>query len=182
VTHPPPYYYSYKLATSTHLFMRLDKFISGCFHQFRSQMRYIATHQVWNQIHHSLHCPRYQEEEENISQALIHCSQSGSARLEFIPEFKSMEDIFLSPTITDKVVSYLRTTKTCSAPQMSSWFQLSPSADLDQLSDVLSNCSEQDITLPVTHIEVSSGFHISSFCLSISSCLSAGFQLKPWVT
>jgi hypothetical protein len=50
-SHPPPNYYSFELSTVPHLFMRLDKFISGRLYQFRSQKSYLACHQTWHNAH-----------------------------------------------------------------------------------------------------------------------------------
>jgi hypothetical protein len=140
-THPPPDYYSFKLSMTPHLFMRLDKFISGHFHQFRSQKSYLASHQNWCNAHLSKRCPRCYQENKDLYHALLRCPQRGPARLEYIPELTSVEDIWISSTTTDKVVLYLRATKTGFPPEMSSWFPLSPSAESDELSEVASNSS-----------------------------------------
>jgi hypothetical protein len=135
-TYPTPQYYNLPHTLQPHLFMQLDKFISGRLHQFRAQKSYLAAHQSWMNTRLSTRCPRCYEDEEDLHHALLACPSRLRARDEFIPELKSVDDIWTSFPTTLQVEQYLYATKTGFPPEFSGWFPSSPSAVSDILSEV----------------------------------------------
>jgi len=145
---PTPEYYNFPLQLRPHPWMKLDKFTSGRFHQFRAQKSYLAENQSWYNNRLSTKCPRCYTDREDLRHAILQCTSRSFARKEFIPDLLSIDDIWDSPTSIIQVSLYLRATLTGYPPGRSGCYPCSPSATSDILSDAES-ISSSVFSLPL---------------------------------
>lgn len=133
-TSPPPYY-QFSPTIKPPLFMSLDRFTAGRFHQVRAHKSYLAAHQSWQDTHSPL-CPRCFEEDETLEHAALRCPHREGARDRFIPDLRSLDFVWSSPTNTPLLAAYIQFTRTAYPHKWAGFFPMSATRSSQALSSV----------------------------------------------
>jgi hypothetical protein len=94
---PTPPYYTLPQQLRPHLWLKLDKFTGGHFHQMRALNSYLEAHQSWYNQSLSARCPRCYNVEKDLQCAILECLVHLFAREKFIHDLQSIDDIWNSP-------------------------------------------------------------------------------------
>lgn len=131
-----PPYYKFSLTLNPPLFMSLDRFTAGRFHQVRAHKGYLAAHRSCQQEHRSPLCPRCYEEDETFQHAILRCPHRKDARARFIPNLRSPDFIWSSPINTPLLAEYIQFTRTAYPHKWAGFFPMSATRSSQALSSV----------------------------------------------
>lgn len=135
---PPPDYYPYSVSTKPHLFISFDKFVTGRFHQTRSEKSYHTVQQYWATCHLSPICPRCFQELATFNHTILQYLPQPAKRGRLIPGLTSLNNIWTFLPLTAATDQYITVTKTGYPTTFSGQFPSSTTDSSDLLSDVKS--------------------------------------------
>lgn len=116
-----PVYYLYDLHSTRHLFMSLNRWISGRLQPMHSQGSYLAAHQPSFAISKPLMCVRYDKLDETFKHAVLHCSSRAATRPRFLSDLGSFDPIWHSITRLNDIATNIRATQTEYLRPISHW-------------------------------------------------------------
>jgi len=118
---PPPPYYTFPLSLTPHPFMGLGKFIACRIHQMGVQKSYLAAHPSWSRLDDPKHCPRWGEEEETFSHAILRCQSTSFHRERLLQGITSVgpdSPLWSSKILLLALAAFIRATATNYPPDM----------------------------------------------------------------
>jgi len=118
---PPPPYYTIPLSLTPHPVMGLGKFMAGGIHQMRAQKGCLAAHPSWSSLDDPKHCPRWSQEEETFSHAILRCQSTAFHReriLQGLSSFGPDSRLWTDKNLLLALAAFIRATATNYPPDM----------------------------------------------------------------